>query len=265
MSFSSDPATGAIPIGVDGDAFGVDLFQPLKFDPRQVVSVDAAVIQASIWSVSPNVSPSFENNEFTFTTSAAPAGAYTITFPQGLYSLTAIGSFIGTQLVNLGLPANLFLLSGDDATQRVIITFLIAGDSIDFAAANSIATLLGYSTAALDNPVVAPIAGFNAYGDTTAQLNRNSSYRIRSTLSSGGIQSNAISSGVIVGVPIDVPAGNQINYSPTNPAWFDMNELIGTGKQSLAFYLENQSGAPTPSGGEYWSLTIAFKYTLRSS
>jgi hypothetical protein len=48
-----------------------------------------------------------------------------------------------------------------------------------------------------------------------------------------------------------------------NPLWFNADELIGVGKQSLDFFLENQNGLPTPTGGQNWQFTVAFKYTLK--
>jgi hypothetical protein len=205
------------------------------------------------------VSAIFGNNVFRFTTAAAPAGTYNIVFPQGLYSLSGIGSFISTQLVNLGLPGSLFVFSGDDATQRVVITFQLAGDSIDFSAANSIGSLLGFNPV----PIVAPVANYSVYGDQPANLNRNNSYQIRGTLVSGGIQVNAIKGGVIGQVPIDQSPGSQIVYQPQQPLWFGASELIGVGKQQLVFMLENQAGERTPTGGEYWSFAVQFRVQVR--
>jgi len=263
VTFNSDPLSGATPIGSDGSRFSVNLNQPLAFDGSKVISVEAAVLQASIWNTSPNVAPAFGNNVFRFTTSAAPAGTYSIVFPQGLFSLSGVGSFISTQLVNLGLPPGLFQLAGDDATQRAVMTIATAGDSVDFSYAGSIGPLLGFSAAAVDNPIVAAVAGYNAYGQETANLNRNNDYAMRSTLVSAGIQTNAIAQGIIASIPIDQTPGSQINYSPLNPLWFSADELIGVGKQSLDFFLENQNGQPTPTGGETWQFAIAFKYTLK--
>lgn len=257
LSFNSDPTTGATPLGNTGATFSVDLNNPIAFDRTTTVHVEAAVIQAAIWNTSPNISADFGNNQFTFTTSSAPAGTYTIVFPQGLYSLSGIGSYISTQLVNLGLPAALFQFTGDDATQRVVTTFQLAGDSINFAAANSIGAVLGYNPAV----IVAPVANYSKYGDFSANLNRNNSYRIRGTLVSGGIQVNAIASGVIAQVPIDQTPGSQINYQPQQPLWFSAAELVGQGKQSLQFYLENEKGEQTPTGGEYWNFIVQFRVT----
>lgn len=257
LSFNSDPATGATPVGSSGAVFSVDLNTPLAFDRTATAHLEAAVIQAAIWNTSPNISADFANNQFTFTTSSAPAGTYTFIFPQGLYSLSGIGSFISTQLVNLGLPSGLFQFTGDDATQRVVITFQLAGDSINFGAANSIGSVLGFAPAV----IAAPVANYSVYGTSTANLNRNNSYRIRGTLVSAGIQVNAVAGGIIAQVPIDQSPGSQINYQPQQPLWFGAGELIGVGKQQLQFYLENEKGESTPTGGEYWSFVVQFRVT----
>ena len=124
--FSSDPAAGSQALSADGDSFSVNLSPPLKI-PKNALSCEFYVPQASIWNTSPNISSSFSNNTFKFTTSAAAApGTYTITFPEGLYSLEAIGSYLSAQFVNLSLPANLFTLSGNDSTSQTVITFSIA-------------------------------------------------------------------------------------------------------------------------------------------
>jgi len=265
ISFNSDPISGSILQSADGSVFSVDLNRPLMFDRANTLSVEASILQASIWNTSPNISALFStpNNAFNFTTSAIPAGNYTIVFPDGLYSLSGIGAYISAQLVNLGLPASLFTFSGNDPTQQSIITFQLLADEIDFSVPNSIGPLLGFSTAALDNPVIALVAGYAAFSQSTAQLNRNNSYQIRSNLISGGIQVNAIQGGILTNVPIDSSPGTQINYQPQNLIWFSADELIGNGKQSLIFYLQNQSGQPTPTAGDYWSFVISLRYVTR--
>ena len=85
--FSSDPAQGARPIGTDGSRFQIDMDTPLALgDPdglgRKPTAVTLAVTRATIWSVSPNVSPEegFRNNMFPFTAGGVPR---LITIPEG--------------------------------------------------------------------------------------------------------------------------------------------------------------------------------------
>ena len=127
--FSSSVDSGASNISSDGSAFSVVLSSPLMI-PKDVIDCSIGVLQAQIWNTSPNISPDFKNNIFEYTTTAAPAGTYTITMPEGLYSLTGFNAYLSSQFVNTGLPANLIAVSGHDATQKSIITFLTSGDSI---------------------------------------------------------------------------------------------------------------------------------------
>ena len=143
--FSSSTAAGATNVSSDGSAFSVVLTSPLVI-PKDVIDCSIGVIQSNIWNVSPNISADFKNDNFTFTTSVAPANTYSITIPEGLYSLAGLGAYLSSQFVNLGLPANLFTISGDDATQKTILKILTSGDSVDFTVVTSVQEILGFET-----------------------------------------------------------------------------------------------------------------------
>jgi len=142
--FNSDSAAGAQNVSTDGSMFSVSLSSPLRI-PRDAVDVKMGVIQAAIWNTSPNIAASFGNNNFTFTTSVAPAGTHSITIPDGLYSVAALGSYLSSQFVNFGYPSNLITIGGNDATGQSTITFLTNGDSVDFTVATSVASLMGFT------------------------------------------------------------------------------------------------------------------------
>lgn len=260
--FSSDPAAGSQALSTDGDSFSVNLSPPLKI-PKNALSCEFYVPQASIWNTSPNISASFSNNTFKFTTSAVAApGTYTITLPEGLYSLEAIGSYLSAQFVNLSLPANLFTLSGNDSTSQTVTTFSLAGDSIDFTPATSIGGILGYTAAV----ITAPSAGYNAFSTNKAQLNRNDVYLISGTfISSGGIPINNNALGVMASVPISANPGSLINYVASMPIATPADELIGVLKTGFQFKITNGALAATPTGGgrttQFWSFVVTLKYT----
>jgi len=134
-----------------GSMFSVSLSSPLRI-PRDAVDVKMGVIQAAIWNTSPNIAASFGNNNFTFTTSVAPAGTHSITIPDGLYSVAALDSYLSSQFVNLGYPSNLITIGGNDATGQSTLTFLTNGDSVDFTVATSVASLMGFNAAVLTAP-----------------------------------------------------------------------------------------------------------------
>jgi hypothetical protein len=266
--FSSDPAQGATPLGTDGSRFEVDMDTPVTLgDPdglgRRATVVEVAVTRATVWNVSPNISPEdgFRNNTFPFVSGGTP---YLIEVPTGLYSLTALDGFLSQQFVNLGLSPNLFRLGASDATQSAIIVFENSGDSVDFRTIagggqsdSTLRTILGFDAALF----TAPSAGFAQAGSSEAAFNRVNSYLI-STTTLNGLVVNKNSTGVLTQVPIDVPPGSQIVYQPVYPVWFSAPELLNGGRQKWTFALTDQAGRPTPTLGELWSFVLSIRYYL---
>jgi hypothetical protein len=85
---------------------------------------------------------------------------------------------------------------------------------------------------------------------------------IRSNLVSQGIPVNSIGQGIIAQVPITVPPGSQINYSPFNPIPVDASELIGIGKNTFSFSLCDQNLRATPTAGETWNFVVVLNYFI---
>lgn len=255
--FNSDPDSGSQGLSSDGSQFQVTLNTAL-YIPKGAIEASAGVLQANIWNTSPNISPAFNNNVFTFTTTQAPAGTYTINIPEGLYSLNGLNTYLSSQFVNLGLPSTLFSLGGDFATQSTILLVEFSGDSVNFTVPNSVRTVLGFNSEIL----TAPSNNFSFFSENPAEFNRNNSYIIASNFVSQGIPVNNQSAGIIATVPIDVAPGSQINYQPQNVIWFDIGELIGNQKLNINFRLLNQNLQPTPTAGQFWALTLMVRYNI---
>ena len=256
---SSDPESGATNVAADGSSFQVNLNSPIMIPPN-AVSAELSVIQANVWNDSANISATFENNVFNFTTnhSGVPV-EYNYVIPDGLYSLSALNSYLATQFVNSGLPANLITITGDSATQKTILTFLIAGDFCDFTVADSVREILGFDSRVAPN---APqVAGWNEFSDDPAQFNRTNSYLIESDIVSEGIPVNTFNQGIIASVPIDVAPGSQIVYQPRTPLVVDATELIGSTKQQIQVRLLNQSLEQAPTN-EIFSVVINMVYNI---
>ena len=258
MFFSSDTATGARNVSADGADFSVQLNNPLTI-PANCLDCSLSVIQANIWNTSPNISAAFGNNVFAFVVAETP---YSIVIPDGLYSLSGLNAYLSSQFANLGLASNVITISGDDATQKSIITFTGVGDRVDFTVANSVREVLGFDSRIAPPLPGAPSVGFNEFSDNPASFNRNNSYLITSNIVSGGIPINSTSANIIASIPIDVAPGSQIVYSPRNPLTFSGNELIGAIKNSFNFQLRNQSLETTPTAGELYSLVILFEFSI---
>ncbi len=253
---NSDPTAGAENVSADGSTFQITLYNPISI-PRGCVDCKAGVISSSIWNTSYNIAAAYSNNQFRFTTTSAPAGTYTWTIPDGLYSVAGLNGYLSAQFVNTGLPANLITISGDAATQKSIITFLTSGDSIDFTIANTIREVLGFNAAV----ITAPSANYSFYSDNVAQFNRINSFIISSNLVSQGIPVNSNSQGIIATVPITAPPGSQITYTPQNVAWFSAKELIGQNKLNMRFSLLDQNLRPVQVVDPY-SFTLIIEYTI---
>lgn len=259
IEFSSNPAIGAENVSSDGTSFSVILNQPISI-PSSAVSCHLGVIDATIWNITNNISASIGNNDFTFTTTAAPAGTYSVTIPDGLYSLSGLNAFLSTAFSNLGLPSNLILLGGDDATQKTILTFLTAGDQVDFTTLTSVRDVLGFSSR--NAPSSPEASGWNEFSDTTANFNRVNSYNISTDLINEGIPFNNKSVGIISKVPITSSPGSLINYEPNNILWVNADELIGQKKLNFRFNLLDDSLRVAPTPGEIWSFTITIEYEM---
>ena len=257
--FSSDPSVGATQITNNGSAFAVALDTPISI-PKGALNCEVALNFAALWYVNPNVSVQLTNNQFRFTTSSAPAGTYTITFPNGLYSLEGLNSALSNLIVNLGLPANLFILSGNDATQSTVISFFNALDSVDFTIPNSLRFILGFDSLVY----TAPTANYNLFSPNPAQFNADVSYLISSDLTPVGIPVNNQSNGVLANIPIPLGTapGSQIIYQPPNLVWSDANALIGAPKQFIRFRLTNQNLVPIDTVGETYQLTVVLRWQI---
>jgi len=252
--FSSDPSVGASNLSSDGSTFTVYLDSPISI-PKSAVDCSIEVIQSSIWNTSFNIATDFQNNNFTFTSGGI---VRSLTIPDGLYSLGALNAYLATQFVNLGLSSTLLTFSPDDATQRVVLTFLNAGDSVNFTTVNSVRNILGFNS----RIVLSPSAGYNEYSDSSANFNRVNSYLIRSNIVSQGISINNRGAGIIASVPITVAPGSQINFQPQHPIPVDASELIGNSKNVLTFSLLDQSLRNTPTAGEYWDFVVVFRWSI---
>jgi hypothetical protein len=256
-TFSSNTSTGATNIQNNGASFSVSLNSPI-YIPKGTVDCTVEVLQAAVWNTSPNIAAEFGNNRIGFTYAE---GSYVFVIPDGLYSLTDLNTTISRLLANAGLPSNLFLLSGDQSTQKTVITYTLAGVRIDFNIANSIRTVLGFD-ARLSPLAGDSVAGQNDNSDNTAVFNRINSFFVRSSMVNNGLPLNNVGSGIIAAVPITAPPGSQINYAPTIPIAVDASNLPGTTLQSINFDLLDQELRYVNTVGEDWSITLAIKYKI---
>jgi hypothetical protein len=258
MIVSSDPINGATNISSDGSYFEVQLQDGLSI-PKDALNVNISVEEATIWWSVPNVITG-ENDKMYITgpDTADVITNYVITLPQGLYDLSGINSAIARELEIAGAkidPDPLITLSPDEATQRVQIRFNYATVSIDFQPNDTFRTILGFNSAIYtpvpNNPVLAP---------NVAAFNRVNYFLIHSDLTNKGIRFNNNYNQTIGQVLIDVAPGSQIVSRPFNPARINAQELAGSSRTNLRFWITDDEDRRVNTNNEYWSARVVIHY-----
>lgn len=252
--FSSDVANGALNVTEAGSRFSVQLDRPIAIAKR-AANVTAEMSQASVWYTSPNVSASKGNNVFYFIVAATPE---LFIIPDGLYSISALNQLISREFVKLGYAADQILISADDATQTIVLTYPYVDTQVDFTPTNSPFTLLGFDNRL--SPLAPSTAGQPDSGDRVAAFNTLNSYLVHTSLIMEGIPVNNQGASIIGRIPIDAKVGRQINYAPDNPTKVAANELIGKSVNYFDLWITSQDNEPLDMFFENWSVLIVLKY-----
>jgi hypothetical protein len=262
LILSSDPANGAHTINRDGNEFSVTLDNPISI-PSSAVEATIEVNSANIVWVVPNISEELKNNHFVFEHKLPEQDAvvYDIVIQDGLYSMKQLAAYLSRALINLELQSNLITIAADDATQSTIITFNNIGISIDFTAANSVNTILGFS--AKRHPITGslPIGG-SLTGEEPAVFNYVSRFTITTDLVGDGIPTNQFGRQVIASIPITVEPGSTLHYTPYNPTRVNCRGLIGAPRNNFRVRLLDQDGRQVDTRHEFWDFLMVIRYKL---
>lgn len=261
MLLSSESIPGKVIVSADGSTFQVNLDNDLQI-PENAMLCTLSTKNANIWFNTPNVVEGV-NNLFYLTDNSIPF-TYNIALPTGLYSLEDINQEINNQIINSGGSSNLISISGNSATQKVVIKYNAPNLRVDFTQPNTLRELLGFNSRL--SPLSGPssLVGQTDVGDTTAQLNTLEYYLIHSDLISNAFVLNNSSSDVIakVTIPEGTDVGSQLDYSPINPDKITANDLIKSPRNTLRFYLTDQNNNLIDTRGEIWSLKLIIEYEL---
>ena len=260
--FSSDPANGALNVSPDGSTFQVQLDRPITLP--QCEDATLTVTQANIWNTSPNISTLIGNNKLYVhsdhvTVPASPTD-FTITIPDGSYSVEGLNNLIAREVTAVGYPSDLVAIAADDATQKVIVTFAYASTWLDFTQPDNCRDVLGFDARLV--PLTPQAAGYTESGDNVAAFNRINTYLIKTSLVSNGISVNNLNESIIAEIPITVKPGSLIVYQPFNPPSCSAMELTTHQKSQMDFRLTDQIGRTVETLGEAWSITIELRYTM---
>lgn len=261
----SNPSNGAlIPSGsTDGSTFSMLLAESLNI-PKTAKNLTVEVQTAEIYWTVPNVITNV-NDQFRVISDGsgsnpATIATYTVTNPQGLFSRPGINSSILELLVNAGAESDIITIGESASTNKVLISTPYTGISIEFRDVQlprNMRVLLGYNDQLLGPSTTSPTSWL---ADNIAQFNTVNSFLINSDIVETGIPLNSKQQKIIANIPIDVLPGYQIIFNPYRPAKIPANNLKGSRRKRIKFWLTDDQGRLVNTGGEYWRLRLVIRY-----
>ncbi len=254
---SADPALGAINLTSGNDRFSVQ-FKRTIIIPNDATNITLECNQANIWWTSLNIKLGVND---AFRVIVSPATTHNVVLAPGLYDISGLNAAINSLLINEGLASGVITLTGDASTQRVLLSFSIAGLRVEWVP-TSCFNLTGYNSGQF-----VPAAGFTtgAYselGPNIANFSDISSFLVHTSLLQSGIPLGDTESQTLANPQINVPPGSLINFNPFNPIQLDVNHLRGQSITEASFWITDQKNNIIDFNGEYFTLLIVIRYLL---
>jgi hypothetical protein len=265
---SSDPDAGAVNVSSDGSQFEIQLDGGGIQIPKDAINVNVSVEEATVWWVTPNIIEGQNDTLFIYgdndATPAVPQ-LFTVVIPQGLYDLPGLNQAVQAELEGLGArtlsptgePLSLISLTSDDATQKVRIRFNYPNVYVDFQPNRTPREILGYRAEQYGPYPAAPL---EILAPDIAKFNQVNYFLISTDLVNKGIRFNNSYNQTVAQVLIDVAPGSQIVSRPFNPAKCNAQELAGTKRTNLRFWLTDDKQRPVNTNGEYFTARIVIHY-----
>jgi hypothetical protein len=186
-----------------------------------------------------NISATIGNNTFIIQDSS-PA-TFTLTIPDGSYSVTDLSTTINNLGIVSGLADGLIQLVPDFSTNKVLVEINALGYRVSFAAGtpytllggtlNQFVPAVGYTVAAAYSELLPNDAAFNSI----------SNVYLHTTLSNNSIFGGNAGSNVIASITPVASIGSTQSYLPNNILYIDAHELINTQLSNLTVYLTDQN------------------------
>lgn len=255
--FSSSVIDGATNKSPDGSSFSVSFDRPILV-PKEAKYCYIETQASEIWNVVPNILTGKNDlMKLTWDNVGLPT-IVNIIIPQGLYDVTSLNDTVNRLLVEAGTPTDLIEITGNDPTQKVIITTKFAGTSIDFTISQSFRELLGF-----DSQVLGPsIAAETFISDNVASFNNIDYFLIHCDIINKGLRNNNRYTQIISQVLIDVPPGSQILSRPFNIPKIPANELIGDKRNLINIWLTDHNNNRVNTTGEDFSVRLVINYII---
>jgi hypothetical protein len=243
-------------VSADGSTVFINLNQGIDI-PIGAIECTFQIEQAAIWYTAANISEALGNNKFNYiyTDVAQPE----IVIPDGLYAVESLNDFISREFINRGQLENLITLTGDESTQKVVIT-CSKYTQVDFTVFNSCREVLGWSYQVF--PEAMPVVEVSRSGESGAKFNNLQSFTIRSDIITDGLMLNNVKSNLMASIPIpDGAANHQIVFEPNHPSKIDCTNLRGKNINNYYVQICDQNGDSVPQS-EPFVILISMHYKV---
>ena len=250
---------GAENVPVGRDRFSVQLKKTIQIPP-EAYNITLELRQATLWWSVLNIKAGV-NDAFRFLVSGDPSSPYDITLDPGLYDVSALNAAVNNKLINEGLASGLITITGDSATQKIILTFSAVSQRVEWVA-TSFFELCGFNTGQF-----VPAAGFTTgpYSElapNVANFSSVSSFLIHTDLVQNGIPQGNQDHQMIADIPISVAPGSQQIYQPFNPTQININHWRGQSLNSFTVWVTDQINRSLDFNGEDFTVLIIIKYRV---
>lgn len=226
--------------------------QPIGEMPRAQV----ALSQFNFTNFFVNISAALANNKFYYSDDAANTTKYTITIPDGSYSLSELNNFIQASILATH-GFSIITLNPNYSTNKVAIVFGNVANWYVHFGADSPFTLLGFTNGQDVPATKANTAYYSEYGANDAAFNNIQSIKVSTNLTNDSV-SNTNQSAIIYQCQPIVSVGSTQTSEPNNLLW-----IPSTAFQSKIYeiivQLLDQNDSPIFMT-ENFSLTLIVKY-----
>lgn len=258
---SSNISYGAINKSTLGSQFSVNFPEPIRI-PSTAKNVKVWCHSLGTFYTYPNISPALNNNIIYFTDDTGNYEKYPIVLPKGLYSVDLLSDQIALALNASGFSSNAVVLSGNLATQKVIFTFNSSGYALYFKTGVSPYELLGLNAEdKIPSSGLAPTSGVQYSAPNIANFGALESLALQCSLVNTAYNNGRVSQ-VLASIPINVGAGQNIIYEPSNLIKVDAPNLVGCTISTITFTLCDQNLIPLDTNEDDYSLRVVIAYDL---
>lgn len=228
--------------------FGVTDTQP-TIDPPQIGLLEFSFTN---WFI--NISSALGNNKLYFSNDPLVESKYTITIPDGSYSLASLNEFVSTQQTIL-VSQVIFSLQANYSTNKVCVQFsTVTGYYVHFGADSPFA-LIGFTSGQNVPASKSNTANYMEYGSNIAQFNNITGLSIVCNMTTDSISNGKASSTIYQTMPV-ADIGSTQSDRPNNIIWAT---LTNTRFDQITIQLLDQNGIPINMSEEF-ALTLIVKY-----